>query len=562
MNRYEIHIHRFRSCVAAIALLVGFAGCTQYSTVSERNPKFPEAPRGVGLLAQSESAIKQGLRTGSRKENALAALDLYLEAAHAAAEALLVKPNDEVAHRDYNFAVSRVIMTIQRQSLNPWDKPLIIPSAKGHWTLTHKRDPRPQWNPTLYHFTPADQFDIGGTYVAKRSVKDGFGAPVVAVGKKPREDAKERFTLKNTYYGVTALIRFDPGRKAVLMFEDPLTTENVRWRGRTVPLAADYTVPLAVMLAKENPKKLELSRLLNPEKFAETAGVTRLQPYEPHKTVVLVVHGLMDSPATWTPMLNALRSDASIRKNFQFWMYSYPSGYPYPHSAAILRQQLDAIEKRYPLQKPMVLIGHSMGSLISRLMITDSGTKIWNTYYPRPPEKMGFSESTLKFTTESLIFNHRPEVGRVIFISGPHRGAELASTWLARQLNKLVHTPSTLMNAGREIGRAVSLNSAKGKVTRIPTSVDTLSPNNRFVKVINTIPTTPGVPYHTISGDRGKGGNKDRTKPVMSDGIVPYWSSHLEGAQSELVVPSNHSAHQDEQAIHEVRRILHSHSRN
>ena len=57
-------------------------------------------------------------------------------------------------------------------------------------------------------------------------------------------------------------------------------------------------------------------------------------------------------------------------------------------------------------------------------------------------------------------------------------------------------------------------------------------------------------------GDRGKGGNKDHTKPVSTDGFVPYWSSHLGGAESELIVPSKHSAHQNAQAIEEVRRIL------
>ena len=79
------------------------------------------------------------------------------------------------------------------------------------------------------------------------------------------------------------------------------------------------------------------------------------------------------------------------------------------------------------------------------------------------------------------------------------------------------------------------------------------------MRAINTIPVTPGIPYHVISGDRGKGGNKDHTKPVMSDGIVPYWSSHMDGAVSELVVPSDHSAHQNPQAIAEVKRILKLH---
>ena len=93
------------------------------------------------------------------------------------------------------------------------------------------------------------------------------------------------------------------------------------------------------------------------------------------------------------------------------------------------------------------------------------------------------------------------------------------------------------------------------KLKRIPNSVDTLAPNNRFVKAINTIPITPGIPYHSIIGDRGRGDT-----PNSSDGVVPYWSSHLDGAQSELIVPSNHSAHQNPRAIEEVRRILKLHA--
>ncbi|HEY5705139.1 MAG TPA: hypothetical protein VIS96_06160 [Terrimicrobiaceae bacterium] len=59
------------------------------------------------------------------------------------------------------------------------------------------------------------------------------------------------------------------------------------------------------------------------------------------------------------------------------------------------------------------------------------------------------------------------------------------------------------------------------KVDHIPNSVDTLAPNNRFVLAINTLPPVQGVPYDSIMGDRGKGGNKDNSKPVSSDGVVP-----------------------------------------
>ena len=163
------------------------------------------------------------------------------------------------------------------------------------------------------------------------------------------------------------------------------------FEGRTVPLAADYTVPLAVMLASTKPKNLELSRLFRPQKYAETAHLARLQPYDPNKTAVIVIHGLADTPATWAPMLNALRADEDIRRNYQFWFYSYPSGYPYPYSAAILRRELDGVEKRYPLRKPIVLIGHSMGSCISRLLITDANEKLWLEYFDKPPAAVKLS---------------------------------------------------------------------------------------------------------------------------------------------------------------------------
>jgi pimeloyl-ACP methyl ester carboxylesterase len=354
---------------------------------------------------------------------------------------------------------------------------------------------------------------------------------------------------------VTAVVRFE-GRRAVIGFEDPLATETTTLDGHRFPLAADFTVPLAVMLARENPKKLEIARVLNPDKYAKTAHIVRLQPYDPNKTVVLVTHGLMDSPATWTPMLNTLRGDPYIREHYQFWFYSYPSGYPYPYSASIMRHQLDAIEKRFPLRKPIVLIGHSMGSLISRLMITDSNGTLWLAMFGKPPSETHLSPTTKRMLEESLEFHHRPDVGRVIFISAPHRGSNLASNWVGRIGSRLITAPIRLLAIAGEAATVMTVDPTALQVRRMPNSIDTLAPNNRFVKAINTIPITPGIPYHSIMGDRGKGGNKDKTPPVSTDGVVPYWSSHLDGARSELIVPSNHSAHQNPQAIAEVRRIL------
>ena len=133
----------------------------------------------------------------------------------------------------------------------------------------------------------------------------------------------------------------------------------------------------------------------------------------------------------------------------------------------------------------------------------------------------------------------------------------MAAHRLGRLGSSLVRLPVTLLRAGGDAIKIMTMSAGDLPLRRIPNSIDTLAPSNRFVKAINTIPMTKGVPYHSIMGDRGRGDT-----PNSSDGVVPYWSSHLDDAESEVIVSSNHSAHQNRQAIEEVRRILKLHARS
>ena len=136
-------------------------------------------------------------------------------------------------------------------------------------------------------------------------------------------------------------------------------------------------------------------------------------------------------------------------------------------------------------------------------------------------------------------------------MSTPHRGSDLASNWLGRIGSMLVRTPTRLLAIGRVLRQDVKPDPAALQLKRFPNSVDTLAPNNRFVVAINKIPITPGIPYHSIVGDRGRGDT-----PNSSDGVVAYWSSHLNGARSEFIAPCNHSSPLNPEAIAEVHRIL------
>src|ERR1700756_5688940 len=536
---------RAHLCVLGNALIL--AGCASpYVEVWHVHPHLTGAP-GVGSLAAAEQAMTKAMHEEHAKT--LVALADCLTALQAESRELERDPRNATAVRDYNFGIARIFQIIHDAKLDPWSAPLTIPSPAGDFALTHKPDPRPEWNPALYEFTPADEFDVGGKYVTERITRPGIGAPIVAVEREPK-NRRADFAPSRIYYSVTVVAHFD-GRRCVLSFEDPLASETVAFNGRTVPLAADFTVPLAVMLQQSDPQKYEFARLLNPEKYVRSAAIERLQPYDPGKTVVLVIHGLKDSQATWTPMINKLRGDPVIRKHYQFWFYSYPTGYPFPYSAAILRDELDAVEKRFPKMKPMVVIGHSMGGCISRLLLTDSGNQLWMKIFGRPPDQVRLTPKTREYFREELFFRHRPEIGRVIFIASPLRGSNMATGLIGSLAAMIIREPTLSSQASQEMLRVTNVREEELKPKRRANRGDSPLPKTRFLHAMNTIPMTPGVAYNTIIGDRGRGDS-----PNSSDGVVPYWSSHMNGAQSEHIVPSGHGAHQDPQAIAEVLRIL------
>lgn len=529
--------------VFAVALAV--VSCAQIAAVSEKHPG--KLPAGVDQTQIAAQAINRGLAVENKQP--LIALGEYAAAARQSLTQLDRNPKDVQALRGYNFAIARMFGVIRDAKLDPWTHPLRV-GKNGELTLTWKRDSNPEKNLALYRLIPTDELTIKGTYVKERVTKDGIGAPLVAKRTLTLEEASRLFCPPYIFYSVTATAQFE-GSRCIISMNDPLAAETVRVDGHTYPLAADFTASYALLLAKEKPQKLGIVRLLRPEQYANTFRVARLEPYDPNKRVLLVIHGLMDTPVTWVPMLNEMRADPFMRRNYQFWFYSYPSGYPYPYSAMVLRKELDGIERKFPLRKKMVVVGHSMGGCISRTLVTDAGNKLWLQAFGKPPAEVNLPHDSKHLLEEALIFKHRPEIGRVIFMSTPHRGSELATNWIGRLGARLVRAPGKLLSLQPVIEQATATDPAALQLKRIPNSIDTLAPNNRFVMAINQIPITRGIPYHSIVGDRGRGDT-----PKSSDGVVAYWSSHLGGAKSEFIAPCNHGSPQNPQAIAEVHRIL------
>src|SRR5881398_1680806 len=448
--------------IAAGTCLAFFAGCAQIAVVSEKRPAA--LPPGSGANQVATQAIDSAL--AEEKKQPIVALGGFIAAARDSLRQLDRNPANAEARRAYNFAVARIFTVVRDAKLDPWTQPMRV-GANGEFTLTWKRDPRPEWNLALYDLIPADELDFKGTYVKDHVTKDGIGAPLVAKRELTPQQASAFFTPPYIYYSVTATAQFE-GSRCVIAINDPLAAESVRVDGHSYPLAADFTASYAMLLAREKPQKLGLARMLRPQEYAATARVARLEPYNPNKTVLLVIHGLMDTTATWVTMLNDMRGDKDIRRNYQFWFYRYPSGYPYPYSAAILRQELDAIEKKFPLRKPMVVVAHSMGGSITRTLITDTGTKLWTEAFGHSPAETQMPADTKRLLEQAIIFKHRGEIGRAIFMSAPHRGSDLASNWIGRIGSMLVKTPSKLITIGQTIRENMSPDPAALQLKRFP----------------------------------------------------------------------------------------------
>jgi hypothetical protein len=486
----------------------------------------------------------------------------YLDAAAIAAAALKGNPSDLVAQADYNLSVSRIIEVIDDARLQPWKAALHCPGAQGERILAFNTDRQRGRNAADFQLRPVDRYEFKGRLIVEHTVKKGLGAPLVATSRGIDFTKNDQFAQgKQIYYGMTAMIDFD-GRRCEASLFDPLSTETVEFDGRTYPLAANYTAPIALALAELHPRKKEIQRLFEPEEFRKSTRLARLQPYDAKKIPLLVIHGLGDSQATWAPMIETLRADATFRANYQVWFFSYPTGYPYPLMTAVLREQMDAMKARYPDHKPIVVLGHSMGGMIARALITDSGMNIWNAYFSTPPEQTGLSEESRQLMAKILIFRHQSSTDRVIFLSASLRGSDTATSLIGRLGARLIRGPSDLSEVSADVLAIVKPDADGRKIKRTPNSIEGLDPANRFLLAINSLPTAKGIPYHSIMGDRGKGGNLNRTPPMSTDGIVPYWSSHIDGAQSELIVPSHHWSNRNPIAIAEVLRILIAHLRH
>ena len=416
------------------------------------------------------------------------------------------------------------------------------------------------------------------TFSGLRNVyrRDGVGAELVAVFEAPnaaeavRSAQLEEPYQEALYPAITGLLRFEGRnldevlvtRQVRLQVLDPYRFNAAIVQDVRVPLAGNFTSGYGLWLARSGFSTQALRSLIGLNNGIVRPKVYLMQPYDPKRHTIVMLHGLASSPEAWINVANEVLGDETLRSNFQIWQVYYPTNAPIPLNNRAIREVLDATFAHFDPQgtarasRNVTLVGHSMGGVLSRLMVTNTDGQLVASVQ----EDLGLQAADRKRLRgrlqEYLEFSALPQVDRAIFVAAPHRGTDFANNRVARWAANLITLPFSMIEQVADLTATLAHASprmGKNALLRIPNSIDNLSSEDSFLQMTANLPTARHVTTHSILG------NDTPNQPLAqsSDGIVPYSSAHWPGAASELVVPFGHSVQEHPRAILEIRRILH-----
>jgi pimeloyl-ACP methyl ester carboxylesterase len=488
-------------------------------------------------------------------------------------------PRFRVACDLYNAGLAKCIAAAQRVGRLDPGKRLQIPGPDGKDVTLSVRHHGFVWKPEEFgRLLFCADFAVVG--LANHHRTYGLGVPLIATRRPDAPRPPNTYYPPNVTFPATAFLRFEGGlddlarcRSSRLELVDPLRVQRVAIAGRPVPLETDVTTPLAFFLTHVRLNAAGYTGFLRPDLIQDDTGLHTLEPYQPGKIPVVLVHGLLGNPTTWAPLFNDLQADPAIRRRFQFWFYFYPTGNPYLVTAADLRRALARLrqdldpQRRDPALDDMVFVGHSMGGLVSRLMTIDGGDDFWKLVSDVPFDTLRLQPATRSELRNTFYFERQATVTRAVFMATPHQGSNLSPSLVGRVGDILAGMTREVTETARDVAEENPELADRLRSRHLPSSVDLLAPDSPALQLIAHRAKPDRVHYHSVVGvvprqdlllERLFGGGY--RKP--GDGVVPYQSAHLEGVDSEIVVPADHyHVHHHPLAVLEVRRILLEHLR-
>ena len=374
--------------------------------------------------------------------------------------------------------------------------------------------------------------------------KDGLGVPVVVART---ETFSGPFQRSNGVFAATLVLRSDTVNATsadpfVLEFYNPIETSSLCIHEVDVPIAFDKSAATARVVATTQRNYFQSFIQPGSARTTDEYGLFMLEPYQPGKIPIIFVHGLLSDRLTWANMVNELRACPFVANRYQLWGFQYSTGGEFLVSAALLRRQLRQLRcivdpnATDTALENTVLVGHSMGGLISKVQIADSKNKLWDSISKCPFDQVVMDDFTREQFTQTMFFERSRMVSRVVFIGTPHRGSVIAQRAVGRLGSMLVDQPIDLELGHRKLLCDNPDVFSREYSNRIPTSIDILEPKSPLLFAVNSLPLDPKIQMHSIIG-RGRWmlGSGD------SDGVVPVTSARQEGAISEMLVHEKHT---------------------
>ncbi len=435
----------------------------------------------------------------------------------------------------------------------------------GHITVDF--DPASlQWNGRVLHdFIPVAELKVTG--LNNRFRTPGIGAPLAASAAATDPNDPNEFLAPRLKTPVTGLVRFDDVRAQIRrrqlhgtleLHTDP-NEATVEINGVQVPLEKEPSASLAAMVAEAPVLKTEILAFFGAVTQQMDKGrLIALRPHKRGRIPIVYVHGTASSPARWAEMVNVLDNDPRINEKYEPWFFAYNSSSPIIYSSYLLRSALiKAVNTIDPEGtdadlRRMVVIGHSQGGLLTKMTAVSSGDTFWNEISKKPFEEVRLDPEDKELLRQVLFVEPLPFVSRVVFLCTPHGGSFLAaSDWVRGMITRLVSLP---MRVTKLTVSVMTLNPDLASLASIQrtNAVDNMTPGNRFVRTLSTIPVDPRIPAHSIIAVEPQYDPYE----IGNDGVVEYKSAHIEGVESEKVVRTVHSSQAFPDAIEEFRRIL------
>jgi pimeloyl-ACP methyl ester carboxylesterase len=411
-------------------------------------------------------------------------------------------------------------------------------------------------------FISTDRFGIGG--LSRRNREAGLGAPIIAVEKKAEGAPMFRTFPGSLFLRVNCRLQdMEKGAcTGVLELYSTYDHTEILVGGKKIPLERDLTAQLAYVIDQPYIQSVGFREFLYGTGFFKS-GIYPMQPYEPDKIPIVLVHGTFSSPIAWAEMVNTLRADPIITRKYQIWNFFYDSGKRIGLSA---RELQNALKEHVNMVDPegasialrqMIVIGHSQGGVLTKLTATDTGDTVVRLVTGKSLAELDVSEEERARIQEEAIFKPLPFVKRVVFISTPHRGSYLSKNWVRTLVLKIIKLPQSVLQSSASLMKTIAsagVSEALAQQYMSLTSLDAMSPSNPIFKTLADIPLANGIAGHSIISIEG-----DEEPPEGDDGVVAYTSAHVDYVESEFLVRSGHSCQGNPLVIEEVRRILLEH---